>query len=244
MSDNNWQQMPFKEALAFFRRKKFVTSKTWDELLGAAHDDAFTIAGLANKAALSEFAEAIQRQLDDGISFSVFQKDFDLLVAKYGWDYKGERSWRARTIFETNIRTAYTAGRWAQLQDPVTARALPYIQYRHSGAEHFRPLHKAWDKLVLRADDKFWKTNLPPNGWGCKCTFFAVSDLSLKRMGKTGPDENPYDVIEREGGEITERRVLPGTGEIVTVPRGVDPGWDYAPGASLAQRLTRGGVKV
>jgi uncharacterized protein with gpF-like domain len=243
MSEQDWSKLTFKEALAFFRQKRFITSKAWDEILGAAHDDAFTIAGLANKAALSEFSEAIQKQLADGISFQAFQKDFDSLVAKYGWAHRGDRMWRSTVIFETNIRTAYAAGRWQQLQEPDAKRALPYIQYRHSGAEHFRPMHKSWDKLVLPADDKFWKTNWPPNGFGCKCTAFPISARTLKYLGKSGPDENPYDVIERNGGEITEQRLLRGTGEYVTVPRGVDPGWDYAPGASLTERLARAGKK-
>lgn len=41
--------------------------------------------------------------------------------------------------------------------------------YRHSGAEHPRLQHKAWDGLTLPADHPFWQTHYPPNGWRCRC---------------------------------------------------------------------------
>jgi SPP1 gp7 family putative phage head morphogenesis protein len=235
---NDWSRLPFSEAVAFFRQKQILPTRSWQDVQRGAHDKAFVVAGLANRAALEEFRAAIERQLASGMSYKEFQKDFDRIVAKYGWEHKGTPAWRARTIFETNIRTAYAAGRWAQLQDPDVAKALPYIQYKHSGAEHFRPLHKAWDGLVLLRTDKFWQTNLPPNGFGCKCQFFPLSAGSLKRLGKDGPDRNPYDVIAENGGEATRRAVWTSTGEIVDLPRGVDLGWDYLPGQSWLRGVT------
>jgi uncharacterized protein with gpF-like domain len=43
--------------------------------------------------------------------------------------------------------------------------------------------------LILRADDPWWKTHYPPNGWGCQCTVHAVSLQELRdKYGKDGPD--------------------------------------------------------
>jgi hypothetical protein len=235
---NDWSRMPFTEAVAFFRQKLPLPTRGWRDIERGDHDRAFVVAGLTRVSALEEIFTVIQRQLESGISFSDFQKQFDNIVNRAGWAYNGDRAWRARTIFETNIRTAYAAGRWAQLQDPDVAKALPYIQYKHSGAEHFRPLHKAWDGLVLLRTDKFWQTNLPPNGFGCKCQFFPLSARSLKRLGKSGPDRNPYDVIAENGGDTTRTVTDRSTGERVTLPAGVDLGWNYRPGESWLRGVT------
>jgi hypothetical protein len=76
--------------------------------------------------------------------------------------------------------------------------------------------------MVLRADDPWWKTHYPPNGWGCRCQVFSISARELKAMGKSGPDRAP----DNGTFEWTDKR----TGEIHTVPQGIDPGWAYNPG--------------
>ena len=237
-TNEDWSRKPFKEALAFFKQKMALPTKTWSDIRRADHDRAFVVAGLTRMSALEEIATVIERQMRTGILFEDFKKQFSAIVDRAGWAHTGSRAWRARVILETNVATSYAAGRWAQLQDPDAIKALPYIQYRHSGAEHYRPQHKAWDKLVLLRTDKFWDTNLPPNGWGCKCEFFPLSKRSLTRLGKTGPDRNPYDVMAEKGQAITTKKVWRDTGEVVDVPAGVDLGWDYAPGKSLLRSIT------
>ncbi len=44
-----------------------------------------------------------------------------------------------------------------------------------------RPLHAAWDGLVLPVDDPFWHTHYPPNGWRCRCRAVSVSERDLRR---------------------------------------------------------------
>ena len=80
---------------------------------------------------------------------------------------------------------------------------------------------------MLRHDDPWWDAHYPPNGWGCKCYVEALDDDGLRRAGKDGPDEAPTDrMVTRTVGRGRARRT-------VTVPEGIDPGFDYAPGASL-----------
>ncbi|MBL8510590.1 MAG: hypothetical protein JNM52_02995 [Betaproteobacteria bacterium] len=213
--DSAYARLPFAEAIAFFQQKKPLPTNSFRDIQKAAHDHAFVVAGATKTALLEDFMQALQRQFTRGVSFQDFQHSFDGIIAKTGWDYRGSRAWRSRVIFDTNIRTAWMAGRVAQANDPDTLKALPYWQYKHSGAEHFRPQHKAWDRLVLPADSPFWKTNTPPNGWGCKCTFFPISARQLKEQGKTGPDELPPRYAE-----------------------GVDPGWAYQPGEAWQRGLT------
>jgi hypothetical protein len=97
---------------------------------------------------------------------------------------------------------------------------------------HPRVQHVAWDGLVLKADDPWWNTHYPPNGWRCHCSVSPVSDHGMSRMGRTGPDKAP-PVDMRPWRN-------PHTGKVVEVPRGIDPGFGYNPGAAWQGRVQPG----
>ena len=100
----------------------------------------------------------------------------------------------------------------------------PWWRYRHSEAvTEPREAHLAWDGLVLHADDAWWTTHYPPNGWGCQCYVETLSDEDLARLGKAGPDTAPdKDIRQMLVGQAMPREV--------SVPQGIDPGFAYAPG--------------
>lgn len=108
----------------------------------------------------------------------------------------------------------------------AVAETRPYWRYRHSHASVEPRLdHVAWDGLVLAHDDPWWSTHYPPNGWGCKCWVETLSESDLGRVGKSGVDTPPAGrTVTRTVGRGRARRV-------VKVPEGIDPGFDYAPGA-------------
>ncbi len=118
-----------------------------------------------------DLRDAVQKAIVDGGTLEQFRRDFDEIVARHGWEYTGGRNWRTRVIFETNLRTSYAAGRYAQLK--ANTVAFPYWQYKHSHLDKVpRPLHVTptpvgWNGLVLRHDDPWWDVHYPPNGWGC-----------------------------------------------------------------------------
>jgi hypothetical protein len=76
--------------------------------------------------------------------------------------------------------------------------------------------------MVLRYDDLFWQTHFPPNGWGCRCRITAVTADDYK--GYPAPDDGTTIYKDRAG----VNHVL---------PKGVDYGWDYPPGASVSKRF-------
>jgi hypothetical protein len=119
------------------------------------------------------------------------------------------------------------AGRYEQLM--AIREERPFWQYLHSDAvEHPRPLHEAWDGMVLRWDDPWWRYHFPINAWGCQCGVRALSASDLARMGKSGPDTAPPIVMEQR--TIGQRS--PGGPRVVEVPQGIDPGFEYVPGQS------------
>ncbi len=204
-------KLPFEEAETFFRGKINIPTARWDDLKKEQHAKGFMIAGAARDELLADFRAAVDKAIAEGVTLESFRKDFDRIVKKHGWSYNGSRNWRSEVIYATNIRTAYQAGRWAQLTDPDLLKTNPYLLYRHGDSIRPRPLHLAWDGLTLAADDPWWKTHYPPNGWGCKCKAFSAGPRDLERAGKSGPDSAPQSPID------------PLTG----APEGIDKGWDY-----------------
>lgn len=222
---------PFAEQLAFFKEKLQLPSEAWDDIMTRAHDRAFIVAGAMKADLLNDLNGAVATAIEQGTGLEAFKKQFGQIVDRYGWQHTGSRDWRARVIYETNLRTSYAAGRYRQMTSPEVLQQRPYWLYRHSDASlQPRTQHKAWDGLILPAEDAWWNTHLPPNGWGCKCSVFPVSAKELQdKYGKDAPDSAPpvdtYEYTNKKTGEVTD------------VPVGIDYGWDYAPGQAALGKL-------
>ncbi|MDR1423477.1 MAG: hypothetical protein LBI92_02555 [Azoarcus sp.] len=219
--------LPFAEQIEFLRRKLDLPTRRWDDIRTSANDRYFIVAGAQKADLLADLHEAALKAERDGTTLETFRKDFRRIVEERGWHgWTGEGTeagfnWRTRVIYETNLRTSYAAGRYAQLTDPELLARRPYWKYVHAdGVLRPRPQHQAWNGLVLRHDHPFWKTNYPPNGWGCGCTVIAV-----RAPGDDDKTEPPpgWDKLDAKTGE----------------PPGIDRGWGYAPGASVADELRK-----
>jgi hypothetical protein len=224
MASPSYGTVPFGEQIEFFRRKLRLPTQSWVDIYTQEHDWAFVVAGANRDDMLADFATAVDKAISQGATLETFRADFDRIVATYGWDYNGGRNWRSRVIYETNLRTSYAAGRYAQLQELKQVR--PFWQYVHSDAVvHPRPLHLSWNGLVLSADDPWWITHFGPNGWGCQCTVRALSQRDLDRLGLKVGTAPP---MAWKNVTIGQRSAMgPRT---VRVPDGIDPGFEYTPG--------------
>jgi len=222
-------QLPFDQAIRFFRQKVPIPTDAWNDLWQEQHDAGFMVAGAMHADILGDFAEAIDKALSEGTTLAEFRDDFDNIVERHGWGYNGGRDWRTRIIYQTNIRQAYNAGREAQFADPVLRKSRPFALYKHGDSENPRPHHLAWDGTVLPHDDSWWNTHTPMNGWGCTCKKFAISEDEAKARGFTisdhGPDDGTYEWID------------PRTGEVHDIPNGIDPGFAYSPGKTRLSQL-------
>jgi len=213
--------LPFLEQIAFFKAKLNLPTQFWDDILKAAHDRAFVVAGATKAELLTDLNTAVLAAIQDGETINAFRARFDDIVKKHGWSYNGERDWRTRVIYQTNLSSSYNAGRWAQLHDPDLLKSSPYWKYIHNDTvSHPRPLHLQWSGTVLHYTDPWWKTHFTPNGWGCRCRIVAVT--ADEYNGLPAPQNGTYIHIDRNG--IAH-----------DVPMGVDYGWDYAPGSSSYQ---------
>lgn len=231
----NPAQLPFKEAIDFYKAKIKLPTSGWTDIWQEQHSHAFVIAGAQSDALLEDFYNAIQDAKQNGGGYSDFKNRFNDIVAKHGWSHNGSPGWRSKIIYDTNITQSYNAGRYVQMQ--AVKHLRPFWQYRHTTIEHPRLNHKAWDGLILPADDAWWDTHMPQNGWGCKCRVDSLSrfeaDQELQKQGKTEPDKAPP--IEWEEVTVGKNGSNPRT---VRVPKGIDPGFGYNVGKSYLEPLT------
>lgn len=220
---------PFAEQIAAFRLRlgNLVPTSRWDDIRTSAHDTGFMVAGASKADLLSDLAGAVDKAVSQGTSLEEFRRDFRQIVERRGWhgwtgeDTAAGRAWRTRVIYRTNMSTSYAAGRHAQLRDGN----FPLWVYRHGASREPRIIHLSWNGLVLAPDHPFWKAHYPPSAWGCSCYVIgARSEAGARRVGGD-PDKPLPD---------NWNRIDPKTG----APVGIDKGWDYAPGASVAQTVS------
>src|SRR3546814_270264 len=130
--------------------------------------------------ALPIFLQDIRAALDDamanGTTFERFSKDLrPTLEAKGWWGRKNMLDpldgkiksvqlgspRRLGIIFDTNMRSAYAAGRWERIAR--TKDALPYLRYVAVGGKQgdgrTRPQHRAWHGTILPVEHVWWETH-------------------------------------------------------------------------------------
>ncbi len=226
MSDST-ERAQFQEAINFLKAKVKLPTSGWTDVWQEQHSHAFVVAGANKDALVEDLYNAVVKSKWAGGGYEDFQEQFPAIAAKHGWAYKGAPGWRSRVIYDTNINQAYNAGRWSQMM--AVKHLRPYLQYRHVTIEHPRLAHKAWDGLILPADDPWWNTHAPQNGWHCRCRVNSLSryeaETEWQKKGKSGPDEAPPIVWEEK--VVGKTGANPRT---IMTPQGIDPGFAHNPG--------------
>ena len=218
---------PFREQVGFFQRKVGIPTRSWEDIRKAQHDHAWVVASAMQADLLNDLHEAVLKAINEGLGIAEFRRDFRDIVARNGWegwtgaDSQAGRTWRTRVIYQTNLTTSYSAGRWAQLNDPELLKVRPFWRYVHAdGVATPRPQHLAWgqQRLTLPHDHPWWKTHYPPNGFGCHCYVIAVKN---PEAGDATVPPVGWDTVNSSTGQLP----------------GIDKGWGYAPGATGADPL-------
>jgi SPP1 gp7 family putative phage head morphogenesis protein len=250
-----------KNAVAYLKSKGYAITWNWQEMLDKAHDQSFTVAKAMRLDLLSDIRGALETALQEGQTLKQFIADIQPVLESQGWwgqqvivDSEGVGELvqlgsprRLKTIYQTNLQSAYMAGRKAEMEQ--TTETHPYWMYVAILDGKTRPSHRALHGQVFRHDDPIWSAIFPPNGFNCRCRVVALSEAAVKRRG--------LKVVSSEGRmftETVETGIDKRTGEIRTAPvTGIrttdaagkaitfrtDPGFNNAPGTGLADMLKR-----
>lgn len=214
-----------EEVISYFRAKGYRKSWNWQDTLKEEHAKAFTVAHCMKMDILQDIRQAYDKALAEGKSLSQFKLELmPVLQAKGWWGKKVEPSpktglpevytagtpWRLNTIYRTNMATSYAAGRYQAMMANVEDQ--PLWMYDAVNDSRTRPSHAALDGQVFPADDPFWGTHYPPNGFNCRCGVTAMSESQARRYAS----RDPRMVIHESSAGFN------------AAPP--DEGWDYNPG--------------
>lgn len=216
--DDSYRNQPFPEAITYLQQKINVDTDRSYDVTDAEHDAAFVVAG-AKGAMLNELREAVTRAIAEGQRVEEFQARFNEITE--GWSHFGNKAWRAKIIYDTNLRMAHAAGRYQQIFSPENLRIYPYLQYLHGGSSDPRPHHLALHEQVFEAGKLPW---FPPSGYQCSCRVISLKARDLSR----------FDLAV---STIARGDVLPLTvnGKTVNFTMQPEKGFDFIPGQTNAE---------
>lgn len=243
MSTPRLEALPFDEAIDSFRKKGFKQTFDWRDMQKEEHAYSFTVAKAMRNDILQDVRAAMDDVIAKGQTFEEFKSGLKPQLVEKGWWGRAEMTdpqtgekrdvqlgstRRLRTIFDTNLRTSYSAGRWEQIQR--TKKVLPFLRYVTAEDDDVRPAHRLLHNTVLPVDHPFWEKYYPPNDWGCRCFVQQVGAEDLDRLGLKLTEYDP-SMPDRS---VLNRR----TGEILRIPQGIGPGFDYNVGKARMRALT------
>lgn len=224
------------QVIDHIRRKKLLLSFDYRDVWQREHAAAFTVAKAMQLDILQDIRGSVDEAIEQGMTFEQFRKDLQPSLQRKGWwgirtmqdpltgevkDVKLGSPRRLKVIYDTNLRQANGAARWASIER--NADIMPYLRYRLGPSKEHREEHLRFQYIVLHVSHPFWRTHLPINGWGCKCWVEQLTEEEALKYGIT-PDE----ALPTETRTYVNKR----TGEVMTVPVGVSPEFAYNVGLS------------
>lgn len=212
------EPLPFDEAIAFFGDKVPMTVAEFYALADKMRAKAFTVARVSSMDVIMDVHGAAEKAIDAGETLADFKGRLSEIMASRGWE--GLTPWHAETVFRNNIQTAYSVGRYNQMQDMGDQF---YGEYDAVNDSWTRPTHAALDGKIFPMDHPFWDTWWPPNGHRCRCSVNPVHKYVAEEEGLTVETDDPTN------GLIEPRDPVTGM-KMPARPLIPDPGWDHHPG--------------
>lgn len=164
------------EAIKFLEKKGYKFTWSWREQIKLNHAQAFTVAKAMRMDILQDIRAMLHKALDVGLTYKQFQKTLTPTLQSKGWwgrkIVRGESVMlgsphRLRTIYKTNMQSAFSSGRWEAMWKNQNNR--PYLQYIAIDDGVTRQHHFALNGQIRAITDSFWDIYYPPNGYNCRC---------------------------------------------------------------------------
>lgn len=139
---------------------------------------AFTVAGIENQEILDVLKSDLTSSLEKGTTFAEWQDKANEAYNSFGVTRTSRR--HLEVVFRNNLQTAYNAGRWDAMQEPVMKAEFPLWEYNAILDERTRPSHAAMNGKRYKPDDPIWDTWYPPNGHNCRCSVSMISRIEVE----------------------------------------------------------------
>lgn len=159
-----------EQAIAWFRARLPLPDPAYRALSEEARRRAFFVAGLAQLDMVQEALDALDAALAKGETFEQFK---DRLSERIQRAWGGASAHRLRTIFDTNLQSAYGAGRWKAADELRQERPYWGLSVVLDGRTSRICLNLAG--VVLPADHPFWNTHIPPLHFRCRTALVTYS---------------------------------------------------------------------
>ncbi|HEM7784630.1 phage minor head protein [Acinetobacter baumannii] len=204
-------ELPPSDAISYLEKKGFKIGWDWHETLDNAHSRAFTVAKVARMDLLQDIRQSLISAMQQGQTLEQWKASITPTLQSKGWwgkktviNPEGREQEvqlgsprRLRTIYDTNMQSAFAAGRYKAMMAGSETR--PYWEWRHITISNPRKQHVALDGRLFRFDDPFWNVAYPPSEWGCKCRVIARSAREVEGKEILSGEGNESDIYERVG---------------------------------------------
>ena len=224
-------------AVAYLKQKGIAVSWDWQDMLDDAHATAFTVAKTAKMDVLSDIYSAVVDAAEQGRTVEEFSRELAPVLQRKGWwgrqevkNPEGETQsvqlgspHRLKTIYLTNMQSAYMAGRYAEMMDSIDTH--PYWQYVAINDSRTRETHRMMHNRVYAAADPVWDTLYPPLDFRCRCRVKPLSRSAGEGRVQPRPTletitvdigSNPYTgeerYAQRTGIRINNKFIAPNAG--------------------------------
>lgn len=159
--------------------------------------DAFMFSGFKVHHKLSEVGLSLRDDKGRVKGYDAFAHDVRKIHDTYNGAY-------LRAEYDFAVTSAQMAAKWGD----VEAGGGRYdLQYRTAGDERVREEHAAMNGITLPADDQFWKSYYPPNGWRCSMSSTRTSSAAVSSGRQNGP--RAHAPVPKRRSSIAGRRAAP-----------------------------------
>lgn len=239
-----------RQALDYIKNKKLHPAFSYKDVWNEEHATSFTVAKAMQLDILSDMKSAVEKAIENGTTFEQFKKELKPTLMQKGWWGKKEMidpltgkivnaqlgsDRRLKTIYQTNLRSAYQKGQYDRTME---SDLHPYLMYRIGASLRHREQHVRWNNLILPKDDPLWNSIFPPNGYGCKCYTVAVTEARKQKYERNGvPAYNPDT---QKTVRLPAQTTAPSAnyknyfnerkGTLERIPQGITPGFNWNQG--------------
>lgn len=183
-------------AVAYALSRDVVLGEEYYSTLTAIQrKQAVSIAGLAEIEQVRYVMAQVNSALINGSTFEQFQQNVNL-------ENIDLPRHRLKTIYQTNLQSAYSHGRWMQQQ--ANAKNKPYLIYLTKNDNLVRTSHQALHKTIRPIGDVFWVYSSPPLDINCRCVTRALTVEEAEQRGITLAVDLPDNVAAKGFGHSPE----------------------------------------